>query len=123
MMYGSSLVTFCSKLIFDGFPAIKSMLSGLTRFMEENGYETIDQMRGLALSHIVQTSQLENEPSVAFISNEKCIGCGVCSRIGHCNAIILENKKAYVIPSKCVGCGFCQAQCSKNAISFIPKVK
>ena len=50
------------------------------------------------------------------ISEEKCIGCGMCAK--HCDheGVSIRNKKAVIDPDNCVGCGHCFSFCPKGAI-------
>jgi len=118
IFFGASLVTICTKLLWDGFPVLKDIRQGMTRFMEENGYETVAQMRGLALEHLVTNDKIERQGRYAVANAEKCNGCGLCSRIGSCTAITLVNKKATVDKEKCSGCGLCWALCPGHSFTF-----
>ena len=55
----------------------------------------------------------EGKPSV---NQEKCIGCGACSRICAHGAPLVENGKATIDQNKCAGCGRCLAVCPKDAV-------
>jgi dihydroorotate dehydrogenase subfamily 1 len=120
IFFGASLVTICTKLLWDGFSVLKDIRQGMVRFMEENGYETVDQMRGLALQYLVPNDKIENQLGYSVINIEKCGGCGICSRIGSCTAITVADKKASVDKQQCCGCGLCWALCPSHAISFSP---
>ena len=53
-----------------------------------------------------------------IINQEKCIGCGSCSRDCFPGAIEQENKKAVLKnPANCISCGHCIALCPVEAIS------
>lgn len=118
IFFGSSLITICTKLLWDGFPVLKEIRRGMTRFMEENGYETIAQMRGLALQYIVPNDKIERRGRYANNDPEKCNGCGICARIGSCSAITMVDKKATVDKEKCSGCGLCWALCPGHSFTF-----
>lgn len=49
------------------------------------------------------------------VDEEKCIGCGMCMKIG-CPAISLTDKKAHIDSALCVGCELCGKLCPKNCI-------
>lgn len=55
----------------------------------------------------------DGKPSV---NQDKCIGCGACSRICAHNAPVIEKAKATINQNRCVGCGRCLAVCPKDAI-------
>lgn len=49
------------------------------------------------------------------VNAEKCIGCGMCMKIG-CPSISLTEKVAKIDTSLCVGCGLCASMCAKGCI-------
>ena len=55
-----------------------------------------------------------------FIDEEKCTGCGKCSKICPSDAIFGEKKEAHKIdPEKCIRCGACIASCKFDAIEVV----
>lgn len=118
IMFGSSLVTICTQILWDGFPVIEKIIKRLTEFMEQEGYESIDDMKGLALNYIVPTSHLRAIKGVAKVNENLCNGCRLCTRIGFCNALTMSEKKASVDVNECIGCGLCISLCPKEAIGF-----
>lgn len=120
IMFGSTFTTICSKIIVEGFGYLKKLNEGLSRFMKENGYDSLAQMRGLALENICQTSELHQYKITGTpkFDPDKCVGCGVCARIGCCNAIEMRDKRPVLIEEKCQYCGLCAAVCARDAIKF-----
>ena len=51
---------------------------------------------------------------------DKCIGCGLCTKVCPYNAISVnkETKKAQVVEAACAGCGTCGAECPFGAIEM-----
>lgn len=120
VMFGSSLITICTQILWDGFEVLTKLRKGLEAYMQEFEYETLGAFRGMALQYIVPTSELKNISSYANIDMEKCNGCGLCARVGSCTAIQVLNKKAVLEKEKCVGCGLCWSLCKRNAVYFTP---
>jgi heterodisulfide reductase subunit A len=60
------------------------------------------------------------EAITPVVSAEKCIGCGMCTRVCPYHAITVnkERKKAEVIEAACSGCGACGAECPVGAIEM-----
>lgn len=53
------------------------------------------------------------------IDTNKCIGCGLCSKVCAAHNLIINNKKANTVMDDCIMCGQCSAVCPKKAISII----
>lgn len=124
IMYGTELVQVCTSIMQNGFGIGKTILAGLQNFMEEQGYETIHDMVGLACKYVCAPGKMDYKDVVAHIDAKKCIGCQKCTKIAHCDAISYgPDKKCVVDESKCVGCGFCRGVCLQEAITYIEKGK
>ncbi|HVN97985.1 MAG TPA: hypothetical protein VMT62_16265 [Syntrophorhabdaceae bacterium] len=120
IMFGAGAVSFCALLMIHGFEALKKLNKGLSAYMEKQGYESLDDFRGLALNHVAPSmAECEIIPSVARIDTKKCSGCGRCLRLGHCIAISLSDRKAMVDAAQCLGCASCFVVCPKQAVSMI----
>lgn len=53
-----------------------------------------------------------------IIDKDKCIGCGLCSKVCVAHNITINNKKAGTITEDCILCGQCYAVCPKKAIAI-----
>ena len=51
-----------------------------------------------------------------FVTEKKCIGCGMCTKVCAHDAIIITDKKAAIDHNKCVGCGRCIGICPMDAV-------
>ncbi len=81
------------------------------------------------LRSITEAGVFSIQPSnfIAVIDNEKCNGCGVCSKKCHINAIDIveeipgdkKSRKAVLNSDLCIGCGVCVEPCKKDAIVFL----
>ena len=81
--------------------------------------ETVAQAEaaaGEALS-LIQRGEIELEPNVAFIREERCSGCRICIGVCPYGAISFDEEKgvAVVNPALCRGCGTCVAACPSKA--------
>ena len=118
-MYGASLTFLFTHVMLEGFEVLTGLNEQLLRFMEENGYSTIDDMRGQSLNYLVPNSALD--PAIgppAKINPDLCRGCGTCAKIAFCRAIEMQGKLAVVKEEKCECCGLCASLCPVKAISF-----
>ncbi len=53
------------------------------------------------------------------VDKDKCIGCGICSKVCPSLAIILIGRKAVVNEQDCRGCGACNQRCPVYAIEMV----
>jgi dihydroorotate dehydrogenase/NAD-dependent dihydropyrimidine dehydrogenase PreA subunit len=121
IMYGASVVTYCTLLYLKGHKALPKIEKGLLRFMEEKGYGTINDFKGLALKHVVTPQKVDYHVVLPEIDEALCNGCRICVDLGHCEVMGYENKKATVAAAeKCYYCGVCYWLCPKKAITMVP---
>jgi dihydropyrimidine dehydrogenase (NAD+) subunit PreA len=116
---GAEGVQVCTAAMLYGFRIVDDMKAGLSQFMDDNGYRTIDDFRGKALPNTVDWNDLNlNFDLKAFIHQDKCIECGrchiACEDTSH-QAIRYDRTNAgrrfTVIDEECVGCNLCQHVC------------
>ena len=116
---GAEGVQVCTAAMLYGFRIVDDMKAGLSQFMDENGYRTIDDFRGKAIPNTVDWNDLNlNFDLKAFIHQDKCIECGrchiACEDTSH-QAIAFDRTNAgrrfTVIDEECVGCNLCQHVC------------
>lgn len=51
-----------------------------------------------------------------WIAEEKCAGCGICTRDCPAHAIVMENRVARIDDEKCIRCGKCHDICPAEAV-------
>jgi dihydropyrimidine dehydrogenase (NAD+) subunit PreA len=119
VMVGASAVQSCSAVIAQGYDVVKPWLAMMKKFMDEHGYTSIKDMKGIALPHIIPPSMVErgNEGVYAVVDPAKCTGCGICKRSCFYFAIDIKESKAVVDLKKCDGCGLCHEVCPEDAIA------
>lgn len=69
------------------------------------------------LSKLISGFLNPRKSDVDFYSDEKCISCGICSKVCPANNIILENGKP-IWQHNCERCTACMQLCPKEAIQF-----
>jgi len=93
------------------------MIDGTERWMERQGFESIDEIVGRALPSYAEWGDLDlNHELVAKIDPEACIGCQLCEVACHdgahqCIHHDEDERVPYVDESECVGCNLCQYVC------------
>ena len=76
---GASSVQVCTAAMHYGFKIVDDMIDGLKNWMDEKGYKTLDDFRGLAVSNLMNWQDLNlNFKTIAEIDQKKCIQCGLC---------------------------------------------
>ena len=78
--------------------------------------------RRTGLSPFWPTIRSPASGSVCRVTEEQCMGCGVCASACTYGAIEIhktkQGHKAQVIPVLCKGCGLCNAKCPTGAIQL-----
>jgi len=120
IMVGATTVQTCTAVMWRGAVVFKELSDGLRSFMEQKGYERIDDFRGIALKFLTTVEELsKREPMHAIVDRDLCTGCKICTRVCQYDAIQMVGDKAEPIPEKCDGCGLCVAWCPPDAILLI----
>lgn len=118
MLWGATLVTACTSLMWYGFELIPRILQGVEEYRQETGFASYDQLVGHALHNLRPAADLDMLADVPDVDAERCNGCGLCLRPGHCYAIEMPGNLPVIDAEKCLGCGVCVAICPRKALSF-----
>ncbi len=119
-------VQVCAAAMTYGFRIVEEIRSGLSRWMDEKGYRTIEDFRGRAVGNVTDWQYLNlNYVTKARIDQDLCIKCGrcyaVCEDTSH-QAIMKEKagKRHFeVIDAECVACNLCIEVCPvENCITM-----
>jgi dihydropyrimidine dehydrogenase (NAD+) subunit PreA len=79
ILLGCQSVQLCTAPMHWGFRIVEDMIDGLNHWMDEKGFHSIEDFRGLSLPRIQDWKHLNlNYKIVARIDPEKCIGCELC---------------------------------------------
>ena len=79
MLLGASNVQVCTAAMKHGFRIIEDMCEGMLNWMEEKGFETINDFIGKSVPNITHWEDLDiNYHHIAKIDQNKCIHCGLC---------------------------------------------
>jgi len=117
IMLGATSVQTVTSVMWNGYSAAGKILEGLSKFMDEKGYKTVDDFRGIALPHITTVEQLATEPALfAGINEDTCTKCGICHRVCFYGAIQNEGSRYWVAQQNCDGCGLCAQWCPSQSI-------
>jgi len=76
---GCGTVQVCTAAMHWGFRIVEDLCDGLSAWMDEKGFRTIEDFRGRALPAVTDWGHLDlNYRIVARIDEAKCIGCQLC---------------------------------------------
>ncbi len=119
LLLGATTVQVCTAVMKHGFRIIEDLCEGLSNWMDEKGFKTLDELIGKSVPTITHWEDLDiNYHIVAKINPDKCIHCGLCyiacEDTSH-QSINLAYGKPYntysIIEEECVGCNLCKLVC------------
>jgi dihydropyrimidine dehydrogenase (NAD+) subunit PreA len=128
MALGCGTVQVCTAAMVYGFKIIDELTSGLSAWMDEKGYTSVDDFVGLAVPRFTEWQHLNLDyVAKARIDQDLCIKCGrchiACEDTSH-QAITREKdgKRHFeVIDAQCVGCNLCTIVCPvEDCITLVP---
>ena len=119
VMAGARTIQSCSAVMVHGYEIVNSWIAYVSKYLEDHGYSSINELRGKALENIIPPSKVKrgHQGFYAVVDKQKCTGCGICKRTCFYFAIDIKDGKAVVDMPRCDGCGLCQELCPEDAIS------
>src|SRR5205809_6593020 len=79
LLMGCQNVQVCTAAMHYGYRIVEDMIDGLGNWMDEKGFQTLDDFRGLSLPRVTEWKHLDlNYKIVARINHDTCIGCDLC---------------------------------------------
>jgi dihydropyrimidine dehydrogenase (NAD+) subunit PreA len=125
---GASNVQVCTAAMAYGFKIVKEMITGLSGWMDEKGYQRLDDFAGSAVANVTDWQYLNlNYVAKAWIDQDLCIRCGrchiACEDTSHqaITAMVGGRRPFEVIDAECIGCNLCVSVCPvENCITMVP---
>ena len=115
---GAGTVQVCTAAMVHGFKIVQEMNSGLSDYMDEMGFTSLDDFRGRAVPTVSDWRHLNlNHISKAVIDQDSCISCGrchiACEDTSHQAITTIKDGKRHfeVKEDECVGCNLCVLVC------------
>jgi dihydropyrimidine dehydrogenase (NAD+) subunit PreA len=137
IVLGASTVQICTAAMHYGFRIVEDMVDGLSLYMDNHGYRTIEDFRGRAVPNVQDWGDLDlNYKIVAEIHSDLCIGCQLCyvacedgahqciepcklAGIGKKNVNDMSVHVPRIMEEECVGCNLCALVCPvENCITM-----
>ncbi len=126
LVLGAGNLQVCTAAMTYGFKVVEEMKSGLSQWMDEKGYTSVDQVSRRAVPNITDWRFLNlNYVAKAKIDQDSCIKCGrcyaACEDTSH-QAIAMNPGRVFeVIDAECVACNLCVNVCPvENCITLEP---
>ena len=116
MVLGAGNVQVCTAVMTYGFKIVQEMISGMSQWMDEKGYETTADFVGRAVPNVTDWQYLNlNYVAKAKIDQDACIKCGrcyaACEDTSHQAIAMKEGRVFEVIDAECVACNLCVDVC------------
>ena len=115
---GAGNVQVCTAAMVYGFKIVQEMADGLANWMDDKGFNTIDDFRGRALPTVTDWQHLNlRAVSKAVIDQDSCIQCGrchiACEDTSHQAITAVKDGVRHfaVKEDECVGCNLCVTVC------------
>ncbi|QDG74870.1 NAD-dependent dihydropyrimidine dehydrogenase subunit PreA [Labrenzia sp. PHM005] len=126
MALGAGSVQVCTAAMTYGFKVVEDMIEGLSDWMDQKGYTSVDQIVGKAVPNASDWQHLNlNYIAKAKINQDLCIECGrchiACEDTSHqaITNMVDGVRKFEVIDEECVGCNLCVNVCPvENCITM-----
>ena len=79
LLCGARNVQVCTSVMEYGYRLVEDIISGLSYWMDEKGFEKLDEVVGLAVPNITSPSEFTRTFKIRpEFDHDKCIGCGRC---------------------------------------------
>ena len=129
IVLGADTIQVTTAVMQYGNRIIDDLKSGLTQYLLENGYHSINELKKATLKGVVPSDELDRSYIIypKFL-HKNCVGCERCylsCRDGGHQAISMNDGRPTLNPQKCVGCHLCVLVCPQKDIvsSGIPVAK
>ena len=130
ILLGATSVQICTAAMHYGFRIIEDLTEGLSNWMEEKGFHSIEDFRGKSLTRLSDFGNLNLlYKTVAQIDEATCIRCNLChiaceDGAHQCIDLVPHNGllQPKVREEDCVGCALCSLVCPvEQCITMVRK--
>jgi len=117
LLLGASTLQVTTGIIHYGYRIVEDMMEGLSDYMEEKGYNSIQELVGKALPNVHHTDEFDlMRQGVVEYDLDRCIGCGQCYIIcqdggGQALSWDAENRRPVMDEDRCLSCMACSFIC------------
>jgi len=122
LLVGATVIETCTAIVMEGYGVVGKLLEGLTVFMQEKGYERLDDFRGKAATRILGNDEIDRVGRrYAVVAVDRCVNCGLCQRVCIYDAPAQVDRHREISVEACDGCGLCVELCPKRCISMVER--
>ncbi|MFQ6087815.1 MAG: NAD-dependent dihydropyrimidine dehydrogenase subunit PreA [Candidatus Methanofastidiosia archaeon] len=122
IMVGATTTQVCTAVMWSGFDIISKWLPKIEAFMKEQGYDSIEDMIGVANKNVRTFEELKvDESIVAEVDMDICNMCGKCEvscRDAASGSLTEQEGEMINDYEECIGCGLCMVVCPVDAIQM-----
>jgi dihydropyrimidine dehydrogenase (NAD+) subunit PreA len=116
LLIGASTLQLCTEVMVRGYGIVEDLKDGLSNYMEDHDFGSIQEMVGLGLKKLTTLSDLSKEYKVvSSIDESKCVKCDICyvscKDAGYQAISLREDRIPIVDEEKCTGCSLCYQVC------------
>ena len=125
LLAGSDAVQLGSLACCLGPRAVAQVIESFEKLMEEQGYDTMEDICGKASflvdAHAANTQARSRALGAAYkarmVDADKCVGCGRCVDACWYDGMVMNGRIAQKT-AQCVGCGYCFSVCPSAALQI-----
>ncbi|MCP3964814.1 MAG: NAD-dependent dihydropyrimidine dehydrogenase subunit PreA [Lentisphaerae bacterium] len=123
-MVGASNLQVTTSVMEYGYRIVDDLITGVSSFLNQKGFKSLNEIIGLALPNIVPAEDLDRSYKILpDFNHDLCVGCGRCyisCHDGAHQAIEWDaNTRKPSLNDNCVGCMLCKNVCPvENCITY-----
>ena len=123
ILLGADSIQVTTAVMQYGYRIIDDLKAGLNLYLAEKGFQSVREIRGLALDSVSESTDVLERDTVVFpkFHRAACIGCErcviSCADGGHQALRPGADRKPILDAKKCVGCHLCVLVCPAKAIT------
>jgi len=105
-----------------GIEWLPKIIRDVDKFLDENGYEDLESIYGIASRKSESMQKLFEADSVyALVDHEKCKfpKCSICVKMCFYDALHIGSEKIVTTTDKCIGCDLCENVCPFDALHMV----
>lgn len=116
ILLGSTTIQLCTVVMMRGYSVIDELKDGLSGFMEDHGFENIDEFIGKSLPKLTEHTALSRDTRmISTIDKSTCVKCDLCvtsCRDAGYQALSAGEDRIPIVDEKlCTGCSLCVQVC------------